>query len=146
MKKILTKALTMLLVFMVVFTAVGTTASAANLDKKAKKICRKYEKAGNKAKGLTGPVKVKYQKEGKVYHFTFTLNLKQDASLFGLTKSFQPAAYNKTRNSIVKNTTLFRKKIKKKGIKKNSVTYVVNAGGKQLWVATDGKLTYDRYE
>ncbi|MCR5656922.1 MAG: hypothetical protein K6G06_05600 [Butyrivibrio sp.] len=146
MKKLLTKALTMLLVFMVVFTAVGTTASAANLDKKAKSICKFYQKAGNKAKGLTGPVKVKYKKEGKVYHFTFTLNLKQDASIFGMTKSFAPKEYNQARKSIVKNTTKFRKKIKKKGIKKNSVTYIVNAGGKQLWVATDGQLIYDRYE
>ncbi len=146
MKKILTKALTMLLVFMVVFTAVGTTASAANLDKKAKKICKFYKKAGNKAKGLTGPVNVTYKKEGKVYHFTFTLNLKQDATLFGMTKSVAPKQYEKVRNSIVKNSKIFRKKIKKKGVKKNSVTYVVNAGGTKLWEATDGKLTFDRYE
>ncbi len=145
MKKLLTKALSMVLVFMVLFTAVGTTASAANLDKKAKQICTKYTKAA-KAGSFVGNVKVTYKKQKGEYNFTFTLNMKQDISTFGMLKSFGSKYYNETRDSFKKTSKKLRKDIQKQGIKKANVTYIVKANGKKLWVAKNGKITYDKFK
>ncbi len=145
MKKILTKALSMLLAFMLIFAAVGTTASAANYDKVAKRICAKYTKAA-KAGSFVGKVKVTYKKQKGAYNFTFTLNMDQDDSTFAMLKLMGGNYYNETRDSFKSTTTKLRKAIKKQGIKKVNVTYIVKAKGKKLWVAKNGKITYDKYK
>ncbi|WP_026497298.1 hypothetical protein [Butyrivibrio sp. WCD3002] len=145
MKKISTRALSIFLAFMLLFVSVGTTASAANYDKVAKRVCAKYTKAA-KAGSFVGKVKVTYKKQKGTYNFTFTLNMDQDASIFSMLKMMGGNYYNETRDSFKSTTTKLRKDIKKQGIKKASVTYIVKANGTKLWVAKNGKITYDKYK
>ena len=145
MKKGITKLLTMLFVFTILFTAVGTPASAASQDKKAKQICAKYTKAA-KAGECVGKVKVTYKKQKGAYNFTFTLDMNTSASLLQITKMVSPKHYKETRDSFKKTSTKLRKDIKKKGIKKCNVTYVVKAKGTKVWVCKNGKLTYEKFK
>ncbi len=145
MKKVVTKLLTMMFVFTILFTAVGSTASAASLDQKAKQICTKYSKAA-KAGSCVGKVKVSYKKEKGAYNFTFTLNMNTSASILQMSKMMAPKYYNETRDSIKKTSAKLRKDIKKQGIKKVNVTYVVKAKGTKVWVCKNGKLTYEKFK
>ncbi|WP_026670589.1 hypothetical protein [Butyrivibrio sp. AE3006] len=134
-----------LVALIAIFAVVGTTASAANYDKVAKRICAKYTKAA-KAGSFVGKVKVTYKKQKGAYNFTFTLNMDQDDSTFAMLKLMGGNYYNETRDSFKSTTTKLRKDIKKQGIKKVNVTYIVKAKGKKLWVAKNGKITYDKYK
>jgi predicted transcriptional regulator YheO len=145
MKKVFARLLTMMFVFTILFTAVGSTASAASQDQKAKQICSKYSKAA-KAGECVGKVKVTVKKQKGAYNFTFTLNMNTSAPLLQLTKMMSPKHYNETRDSFKKTSTKLRKDIKKQGIKKCNVTYVVKAKGTKVWVVKNGKLTYDKFK
>ncbi|SDB69070.1 MULTISPECIES: hypothetical protein [unclassified Butyrivibrio] len=146
MKKVVVKVLSLMLAFMMVFGAVGMTASAANKDKAAKKLCKEINKGGNKCKGITGNLKVTYKKEGSKYNFTIKLDMPLDAWMFDMSAKMQPKEIGQARDSVKKVSKTFKKKAKKVGIKKSSCTYIVYANGTRIWEFKDGKVVYDRYQ
>ncbi|WP_029324479.1 hypothetical protein [Butyrivibrio sp. AE3004] len=144
MKKVVIKVLSFMLAFIIAFGAFGVTANAANLDKKAKNICKTLKK-GKKAGSIVGKLDVKYEKQGKTYDFTVSLDCHQDASLFGMTAKMVPDKYKESRDSVGKAYKNIKKIIKKGGIKKCNVIYVVKANGVKLWEFKNGKLVFDKY-